>query len=467
MQSRTRTLLFIVIVVLFVVIAPLLILYAKGYNFNTDRYEVVRTGIIFIDTNVPKVTVTIDGGEPFTENDPVILRGLEAGSYHVTLERKGYESWEADLPVQIEKVTRVDNLLLTLSDPEVQQPIENTVGEFAVSPNSRFIVFAVTAGKDTGIWMHTSGDDQNRQLVELEDLDPNNVREIRWSQNSRLLLLRDKDGNYFTVAPHLATPVLTAIPSLKGMLSEQVRMDNDEPTIVYYTDSKQTLFRLRTSQATAKPEQLATNVQNFAVETPKVFTLQPSKVSGELELLSYDMRETDPAATTIATVPSSTAGRIITEGASLVSVLADNTLYLLSREDGAFEFTQIATDVSDAIWSPERTLLMYKKGLELWAHDLEPLAAEPTDFIFASLSQEPTKLKWHPDGHYVVVYNGDADSQSIALAHATRQGAQIHSLGTISAISLPQFARGGLDLVYKTKTPKPGIAIMTIAEELD
>lgn len=464
MQSRTRTLLFIAVVVLFVIIAPLLVLYAKGYSFKTDTRAVVRTGMILIDANVPKVTVTLDQAEPRTENDPVILRSLVPGTYHVKLERTGYEPWEADLSVEAEKVTRVDNLLLTLSDPELQQPIKNTTGPFAVSPNSRFIMFVVTAGKDIGVWMHTNGNEANRQIVPPDTIDPLAITELRWSENSRLLLIKTKDGSYWHVSPHVSQPVATELPALKGLASEQIALDNDEPTIVYYKDAKNRLFRWRTGRPDTQPEQLSKDVIDFAVATPKVFTL--TKTSTGMQLSSYDVRETEPAAVAVAPV-SGTTGRIIAQGGSLVSVLSDETLWLLTREDGAFTFEQIAAGVETAKWSPNDEFLLYQKGLELWIHDLDPLLDEPTDFRFATMTAQPQTLFWHPEGAYVVVVHEQDEHQLVTLAHASRTAPRATLVATLTSTEAPQFARGGLDLVYKTTKPQLGLAILTIAEELD
>jgi hypothetical protein len=471
MQARTRTLLFVLIVVLFLVVAPLLVLYAKGYSFSTDRREVVRTGMILIDTNVPKVTVRIDGGEPFVENDPVILRSLEAGTYSVELSREGYEPWAADLPVEIEKVTRVDDLLLTLSTPEVQQPITNEIGEFAVSPNSRFAVYSVTAGKDQGVWMHTSGEETNRKLIEPEDLDPTSLAEIRWAQNSRLLLLRTKDNEYWRIAPHVTSPLAVQLKSLAGIPSSDVSLDLDEPTIVYYQDAKDRLLRWSTARPEAEPEQLATAVLAFSVASPKVFTLSQAP-SGKLTLSSYDMREAAPQADLIAALPAtsvvSTNSRIITQGASSVAVLNDQELWLLGRVNGVFTFSKLADAVDQAEWSPKADSLFYQQGLELWAYDREALSDQPEEFRFATLTELPSKLSWHPAGHYIVILDELADSTSVRMAHVSRTAPAIQSVATISTNQLPQFARGGLDVVYnKAASDKSGLVYMTITEQLD
>ncbi|MFO0705146.1 MAG: PEGA domain-containing protein [Candidatus Andersenbacteria bacterium] len=471
MQARTRTLLFVLIVVLFVVVAPVLVLYAKGYSFRTDRRSVVRTGMILIDTNVPKVTVRVDGGQPNLENDPVILRGLEAGTYHVALSREGYEPWEADLTVEAEKVTRLDGLLLVLSAPKVQQPITDQIGRFAVSPNSRFVLYTVTSGTDRGLWMHTNGEETNRLLAGPNELDPSSISELRWAQNSRLLLVRDKSNTYWRISPHVTTPTLVKLSTLSGVVSSNVELDLDEPTIVYFLDSKQRLWRWSTARQDAEPEQLASTVQAFAVASPKVFSL--TTTAGTTTLNSYDMRENAPQPDTIAALPQAVVDpaslSITSQGASLVAVLADQQLWLLKRVNGNFTFTSVAQNVSRALWSPTGTALLYQRDRELWIRDLEPLAEQTPDFMIATLAQPPTKVTWHPDGHYVAIMQQAEDQTSVALAFASRTAPHVQPLGKFTTQLLPQFARGGLDVLYsKTGSAKErGLVFLTIAEQLN
>ncbi|MDP2587353.1 MAG: PEGA domain-containing protein [bacterium] len=455
------------VVLAFVVIAPLLVLYAKGYSFRPDDRSVILTGTILVDTNISKVQVSLDGQEKHTENDPVILRGLEPGTHHLSITREGYEPWESDLEVTPEKVTRVDDVLLALSEPEIEQPINNEIGRFAVSPNSRFIAYTVTEGKDTGLWMHTNGNEENRRLLSLEDdIDVITLRELRWSDNSRLLLIRDEHNAYWRILPHTGNPSALALDHVGGIVSARVILDQDEPSTVYYRDDTDTVFRWATARNNALPELIARDVIDFAVANPKVFILSRSK-SDSILLESYDVRESAPSAQEIATLPAKEA-TLVVQNAALVSVIADSSLQLLKRINGIFAFEPIADQVSYAEWSEDGLFLAYQSNDELWIHDQEPLEDQPSQFKIIQLAQQPSKIAWHPDGRHVTLYTSTSDGmQIVSLVHAARNAPLTQQIAQVRSALRPQFMRGGADLVYTTKQPEPGLVLHTFTEKVE
>ena len=467
MRARTRTFLFVLIVIAFVVIAPLLVLYAKGYSFRPDDRSVILTGTILVDTNVSKVQVSLDGAEEHTENDPVILRGLEPGSHTLAISREGYHPWKATLEVKPEKVTRVDDVVLSLVDPEIQQPITNTIGRFAVSPNSRFIVYTVTEGKDQGLWMHTNGNEENRRLLAPGDgVDVTTISEIRWSQNSRLLLIRDDQRRYWRILPHISTPTALALDELEGIPASQVLLDHDEPSTVYYRDSKSDVYRWATARNNALPELLAKDVTDFAVATPKIFTLEPS-TGRTLQLTSYDVRESDPIPAHIATVPDQDASLVV-GSSSLVATIAGDELMLLTRVDGTFALESVAQNVSYAEWSEDGLFLAYQSGSELWIHDQEPLQDEPELFKIGELTQQPSKIFWHPNSRHLTLFTeSDEDRIDVTLVHAARNAPLTQEVASLSTILDPQYARGGADLVYATASPDQGLILHSFTEKIE
>ncbi|MFH0830819.1 MAG: PEGA domain-containing protein [Parcubacteria group bacterium] len=464
MQSRTRSLLFALVIAFFVLVAPLLLLYARGYSFKPESRSVVRTGMILIDSNLPKLTVTIDSGEPKVENDPIVLRGLEAGRYHVRLEREGFVSWEADLTVEVEKVTRVDDVVMLYQKPDDQQPITNSVGSFAVSPNSRYIAYNVTEGREAGLWLHTNGNEENRQLVEPYQLDPAQVTDLRWSHNSRLLLIHDKAGQYYYLTPHVSDPKLISLELIKGVPLSEIELDRDEPTIVYYRDTQQRLYRWRTAREQSAPERLATSVLDFVAVSPKLFTLSSAKE--ELAVHSYDMREAEPNAVEIARLPGS-SGELLAPSATQLAALADGTLYLLDQIDGEFTFRSLATEVQTSQWSPDGQLLWYQKGAELWVHDEEPVADDAPEYLVTRLSNTPDSIEWYPDGRHLSLNYIDDASLKLSLLHLSRTAAQIATVGTFNTTKPLQFTGGGSDVVYIPSDHQTGLRFATITEEPD
>lgn len=109
--SRTHRKLYLAaLAAIFAVMAPILIGYAQGYRLSDigDALKLIRTGGIYVAPAASGVTVSIDGEERETTSfisRNALVQNLFAGSYHVSIAKPGYQTWEKDLQVYPELVT--------------------------------------------------------------------------------------------------------------------------------------------------------------------------------------------------------------------------------------------------------------------------------------------------------------------------------------------------------------------------
>ncbi len=88
---------------IFIILAPLLVLYVSGTRFNLDSRDTSSTGIFDAKTNPSNATLLIDDKEH--SSTPAIARFLNQGEYLFTLRKEGYYNWNKRLPVQSGGVT--------------------------------------------------------------------------------------------------------------------------------------------------------------------------------------------------------------------------------------------------------------------------------------------------------------------------------------------------------------------------
>lgn len=112
MMSLLRKILTCFFTAVYIAVCPLIIMYAFGYLYRPGGEEgLVRTGLIYISTAPEGATVYLNGSR-FTGKTPTILRGLLPGNYAVRLMLKGYGVWGETIPVEAEKATVLDSVLL-------------------------------------------------------------------------------------------------------------------------------------------------------------------------------------------------------------------------------------------------------------------------------------------------------------------------------------------------------------------
>ncbi|MFH1472996.1 MAG: hypothetical protein ABIF06_01095 [bacterium] len=105
---------------LFVILAPSAILYARGYRL-TDSFEITRTGGLYASVGLSGAQVYLDNvlvKETGIFQKGALIQNLKPDTYTIRVEKDGLHSWEKTLPVFRETVTDVRTLMLPL-EPEI------------------------------------------------------------------------------------------------------------------------------------------------------------------------------------------------------------------------------------------------------------------------------------------------------------------------------------------------------------
>ena len=107
-----RTIAFYLFLVVFLVSCPLIVLYALGYVFQPGAERgIVKTGLIHLSSVPPGASVYV-GKRRYTKQTPTSLSDLFPGDYPISVAIKNHRPWVGMVPVEAEKATALDHLLL-------------------------------------------------------------------------------------------------------------------------------------------------------------------------------------------------------------------------------------------------------------------------------------------------------------------------------------------------------------------
>jgi len=108
-----RKALFYLFLLIYLIACPVTILYALGYIWKPGGEEaLVKTGLIYLSTMPSGASVSLGKNVATEDKTPTVLRDLVPGNYSVTLSIKDYRPWFQMLPVEAEKATVLDRILL-------------------------------------------------------------------------------------------------------------------------------------------------------------------------------------------------------------------------------------------------------------------------------------------------------------------------------------------------------------------
>jgi hypothetical protein len=154
MTRKFRTFLFTFFVLLFLVAAPALVLYAQGYRLNwppeSGKKLIVKTGAFNIKTYPKQADVFIDD-KLINQTDfffsSAFVENLMPRQYRVQVKKTGYQTWEKNLQINEKGITEARNI--TLFPTKIGfSPVEDGVSGILLSPDGQKI--ALRQATDNG-----------------------------------------------------------------------------------------------------------------------------------------------------------------------------------------------------------------------------------------------------------------------------------------------------------------------------
>ncbi|MBI2355736.1 MAG: PEGA domain-containing protein [Candidatus Doudnabacteria bacterium] len=123
MRLRNRLLIVALGVIIFLIVTPILILFARGFKVDTKNWQIVKTGILVAKTEPDEASVFIEN-KLQKKLTPATIRFLLPSDYNIRIEKEGYLSWTKRLPIKSQFVTWAtanrEFIALFLEHPELQ-----------------------------------------------------------------------------------------------------------------------------------------------------------------------------------------------------------------------------------------------------------------------------------------------------------------------------------------------------------
>ena len=133
MKKKYRIIYAFILVVVFIIVAPLLVLYATGYRYNFSENRVIKTGVLAVDSDPRNAQITINDKKAGSRT-PTVVKNLFPGDYSVSIEKEGYFGWEKSLSVFPNRSTSTERVSLLKSNSPTLVT-EEKVSNIIFSPN--------------------------------------------------------------------------------------------------------------------------------------------------------------------------------------------------------------------------------------------------------------------------------------------------------------------------------------------
>ncbi|MCU0679574.1 MAG: PEGA domain-containing protein [Planctomycetes bacterium] len=398
MSLKFRRILYIIFILAFLIITPLVSFYAVGYKLNS-RFQLEKTGALIIDTTPSGAKIYLDEKPQYglaakffwqTNNyikTPAKIKNILPGEYAIRLELENYWPWQKKLTVQPGQATFAETVNLFKKDlplliwrgeyysasyqppaPEIILQSSSTVllldestGESAsFTPATATHLFFPAAkpawspdGKRILIGLYLFSQDDWEKPVSLEKILGPDAVNLKWSEDSTGIYYRKNNSLYHY--------------SLAARLSATVSAQRD-----FYDYWPQNNHIYLVSGAGQYAE--------LAVYDKKYEKIRQINLPHS----AYLFLEQDTAWVNFYDT-------------------THRTLYLIDPFSDIKPLYDIINNVTLAKWVNEHRLL-YANESEIWLYD----SRDGRKTLLTRLSREITDIFWHPSNNYIIFTTSDS-----------------------------------------------------------
>ncbi len=176
MTKKTRTILFLICLFLFLLIAPSVIFYSQGYRIDINPpaggIKITQTGGLFLKIVPKQVEVFID--EKLKKKTDfffgsALIENLSPKKYKIQIKKEGYYPWEKNLEIREKEVTEAKNIVLIPENPNFSI-LTKGVKEFWVSPDEKRLILTETSEKGWALKLFDLERNVKSHLIEEKDI---------------------------------------------------------------------------------------------------------------------------------------------------------------------------------------------------------------------------------------------------------------------------------------------------------
>lgn len=186
MTLRSRRIVYITFIAIFLLITPVIILYTAGYRYNFQKHKIQKTGIFILKSEPVGASVYLNG-KLRSETTPARIANLLPGDYAIKIEKENFYPWQKNLPMESRLTTFAENIFLFKKNLPLEV-VETGSEFFSLSPNGQKMVYLKKQETGNEVWLLNLKNSQKKLIYRLSDRTSDAVN-FEWSGDGQKILL--------------------------------------------------------------------------------------------------------------------------------------------------------------------------------------------------------------------------------------------------------------------------------------
>lgn len=396
MSITFRRCLYTFFIILFLIIAPLMILYAAGYKIKSG-FILQKTGTLIVATKPKGAKIYLNNKlvQNFFQNiltlnktfitSPAKIKNLSSGEYEVKLELGGYWPWQKRLNILPGQSTFAEDVyLFKQALPIIISPLK--IEKIIPSPDQKELV--ILSNKQVDLFNLA-----DEIMIVISTSTPGNINGLNlswknaWSPDQKKLIL---GKIIISLAP------TTAVLDFEKLINNKVEnlqwsnLDNNK--IYYLANGQLNIYDFPDNKITAAVAEQ--KIIDYLVKNNYLYFITKNELSSDLKIWDINKNQL--------------VGQINLPYSSYTIIDSDNKLlnlydsgrqilYLINPFSPIKPLKEIINNISQINWIDNNNLL-YANDFEIWLMDINSLNRK----LLTRISDKIENIIWHPSNNYVI-----------------------------------------------------------------
>jgi len=409
MTRRTRNILFLILVVLFLIVAPITVFYSLGWRFDWETKRIIQTGMFYVKAWPKNVQVYLDG--ELKEKTDVFfgsatIDNLIPQKYSLEIRKDSYHSWAKTLEIKKREVTEMKNIILIPQNPNFSV-LTDQVKEFFFSPDREKIILKQEDEEQWSLKLFELRNNLKSHLINEEDISIKGVEIINLSfspDSERILLELGLKENIQYYIIEIDQNILSHLDFLDPFEEIYFHPKNNNLLVLTSSIDKTTKREIRTINEVdlANEEILApllNNVLTFSVTDDNLYYID---IEGFVYKNDFSDRKEKINIIPLELKPETDYELIVFD--SYVFIRQNNVLYSFDEDSKSFE--KFFEQIKDQKVSPDSKKMVYFNNYEISVLFLEeqydhPQKGKGEQLFITRFSEEINNVFWYSN-HYLV-----------------------------------------------------------------
>lgn len=392
MTSRSRFAIKIFFIMLFIILAPLIIVYTMGYRYNFQVGQVQKTGVLILNSYPDDADVFLDG-KIVDDKTPSIIKKILPNEYTVEVVKEGYHTWSKKLEVRSGETTFAESIVL-FSDQSPVAKFSREIKDSLFSPNRTHLIYVIEEASWIEIWLF-SLKNQDFTLIDRRDTSTVDNINFEWSSGSNKIYLEIESSEPTEqLIYNVNKNELTNLNEFFEKPADKFKWSRTSDDVFYVRqDNKLISNNLLTSQKTF----LLTDIGEFFIRGNNIYLIIND--DGKSVIAQFDILEPMAEIVQLYELPFAKYSFKDSSYPYLILRKNDNEI-LLFDTSAPFAEPILQEDAISFSWyttSQGEKKLLYFKDFEVWIFYPQSKYNE----LITRFSTPITNTVWHRNGEYI------------------------------------------------------------------